>query len=210
MKNLFPIFVLTLLTLVSCNQTADQQTTKSADTASVKEDSTNSYTPTYYDYKKTSLSSGYRDSLYAKFSSDTTEDCFILNVPKGLVTETKTTLCIVTKQGEIIYEHTFPTSDLINGYATEEIKTDKEMELYILSEAKSILDQNSFRDLNKLTEEDGIINQTDKDGYENYDVFIECKNDRRPLYCYGLQEEDIRFLGYSRKLKKVVIVLTCC
>ncbi|MCO4292398.1 hypothetical protein NF867_05930 [Solitalea sp. MAHUQ-68] len=215
MNKLYLIFILIAFILVSCNQTAERQNSKPVDTVSVKVDSTSvkradsyAYTPTYYDYKNTRLSDNYRDTAFTKFSNDTTEDCFTLNIPKGLVTETKTTIRVVTKQGEVIYEHTFATSDLINGYDTEEIKTDVEMEKYILSLAKSLLKEGLY-DPSELSEE-SYLNQATKEDFNDYEVFENIKKTDRIMFHYCLNEESNYYLGYSDKKKKVVKIIDCC
>ena len=201
-------FSLTLFSLLSCTQTATKQNIISNDTADLGNDIVNSYVPTYFDYKNTRLAEDYTDTAFARFSSDTTEDRFTLYVPKGLVTASKTTVRITTKQGEIIYEHAFPTSDLINGYATEEIKSDIEMEKYVLDEAKTLLKGALFA-TNELPEE-SYLSQAKKEDFENYDVFIDLKTAGRVVFHYRLNEESNYYLAYSIKQKKVVKIIDCC
>ena len=56
---------------------------------------------------------------------------------------------------------------------------------------------------------DDIFGQP-KDEFMNYDVFIECQNDKRPLFPISLAEEDMTYIGYSKKLKKAVDIIGCC
>jgi hypothetical protein len=211
MKHLLKLIIL-FIVISSCQSTNSTQIEKGKSkvlSSSLKGDIANQESE-YYDYKNTKLKNDFTDTLRIHFSNDTTLDCFTLYVPKGNINKTKSTFKISTKDGKVIYENTFTTSGLVDGYGTYKIKNDEEMEKYVLSEAKDKLSRDGFIDLNNLTEKDGIINQAKKDDYLNYDVFLECKKDKRPLFQFGLEEENIEILGYSKKSNKVVVVITCC
>ena len=164
----------------------------------------------YYNYKNTTLRESFSDSLQVHFSTNSTKDFFTFYVPAGNINSTKSALRIYTHRGQIIYKRVFTTSSLINGYATYEIKNDKEMEWYVLSQAKKILANDRFINPNNLIELDGILRQASKEDFEDYDVYIESKNDNRPLFYFGLEEENITILGYLAKKGKVVDVIYCC
>lgn len=166
----------------------------------------------YFDYTNTEIKEEFRDSLFTKFSDLAKDDKFTFYVPKGNINNTKSVLKIFNDTGELIYEKSFQTSELIYGYDLEDIKSDEELEKYILDRAKKTLTMDSFTDITdkeKIMKEDGILDQPE-DSYENYKVFIECQKDKRPLFCISLAEEDITFIGYSKKLKKVVDIIYCC
>lgn len=166
----------------------------------------------YFNYSNTEIKEEFRDSIFTKFSNLALDDKFTFYVPKGNINRTKSVLRIYNDLGELIYEKSFQTYNLINGYDLQDIKTDEELEKYILDKARDILANNSFVDITnkeEIIKQDGILNQPE-DRFENYKVFTECQNDRRPLFCIGLAEEDITFIGYSRRLKKVIDLIYCC
>ncbi len=201
-------FFFSLFLLISCSKTTKPEVVSNIDSTSVKTENSYSYTPTYFDYKNTRMADEYSETTFAKFSNDSIEDSFTLYVPKGLITETKTTIRITTKKGGIIYEHIFPTSDLVNGYATEKIKSDLDMEKYILSEVKSFLKE-ALYDPSELAK-NSYLNQAPKEDFNNYDVFENIKNTDKVMFHYCLNEESHYYLGYSEKQEKVVDIIDCC
>ena len=202
------LFILILVLQLSCTQTIKKQDVNSVDSTSQKKETDISTTPIYFDYKNTLLTEGYIDTAFANFSSDTSKDCFTISVPKGLIIETKTTIRIISMQGKVIYEHIFPTSDLVNGYATEDIKSDLEMQKYVLTVAKSLL-KDGLQQPSQLSE-DSYLNQATKEDFNNYDVFVDIKNTNKFMLHYCLNEESHYYLGYSIKKKKVVEIIYCC
>jgi hypothetical protein len=201
-----PIIILSFV-LFSCTSSTENKEIK-PDALTIDTISNIYRAPTYYDYKNTSLNADFHDTTNAKFSSDIVEDRFTVFVPKGLVTETKSTIRITNKEGEVIYEHTFPTRELVNGYATVEIKSDAEMEKYILEEAMEVF-QNGLVDLNKLSEE-SYLKQAAKEDFTDHETFMQLKTSGRMLFHYCLQEESHYYLGYSIKQKKTVTIIDCC
>lgn len=214
------IYCIIILSFYACNRVEKQQ---NKTTVAVKDSSENvkpkqdtlkvlTHSVVYFDYKNTVLKEEFRDSLFTKFSDLSTDDKFTLYVPEGNINNTKSVFKIFNNADELIYEKSFQTSELIYGYDLEDIKSDEELEKYILSRAKEKLAIDSFTDItdkDEIIEKDGILNQPE-DRFENYKVFIECQKDKRPLFCISLAEEDITFIGYSKKLKKVVDIIYCC
>ncbi|WP_166923172.1 hypothetical protein [Flavobacterium poyangense] len=162
----------------------------------------------YSNFNATIIKEVFKDSLAAKFSSLETDDIFSITVPKGNINHTKTAIRIFNNAGELLYENIFTTRYLANGYELKTIKNDAEMGEYILSKAKAILALENFTDTSneELMKEDGYFTQS-KEEYENYAVFMECQKEKRPLFSISLGEEDLTYIGYSRKLKKVVDIL---
>lgn len=165
--------------------------------------------PEYFDYRNTIVNHEFSDTIFMCFSDDSVADCFTFYMPTGNINKTQCVLRITSNTGELIYENIFTTSDIVNGYSTHGIKNDEEMEKYVLEEAKSVLNKESFCYLDN-PEEDSIIKQTPKEEIKDYETFIECKNDNRPLFCLRLHEEDITFMGFSKKKGKVVDLIYCC
>lgn len=165
--------------------------------------------PVYFDYKNTSLANDFTDTLFVKFSNDTTEDCFTFFAPKGRITETIAVLRITNKHGRVIYKDVFYTSELISGYATAEIKTDAEMVKYVLEQAKAIL-HNGIIDPNKLPEYDYLLALTTKEDFLNYDAYNEIKKKKRLMFFYSLHEESGVYIGYYDEAEEVVEIARCC
>jgi hypothetical protein len=214
-KNTLVVF-LSILLFYACNKVEKKPIKKTAivsDTLSQKDTSTVAHPPAevYFDPVNTVIKEEFKDSLSAKFSDLSTEDKFIITVPKGNINETTSVFQIFNSIGELIYEKSFKTRYMANGYHLIHIKNDEEMEKYILTEAKEMVDPNSFTDISDKNEieKDGVLGQS-KDDFMNYDAFIECQNDKRPLFSISLAEEDMTYIGYSKKLKKVVDIIGCC
>ncbi|MDR6762122.1 hypothetical protein J2Y38_002333 [Flavobacterium sp. 2755] len=214
-KNTLVVF-LSILLFYACNKVEKKPIKKTAivsDTLSQKDTSTVAHPPAevYFDPVNTVIKEEFKDSLSAKFSDLSTEDKFIITVPKGNINETTSVFQIFNSVGELIYEKSFKTRYMANGYHLIHIKNDEEMEKYILTEAKEMVDPNSFTDISDKNEieKDGVLGQS-KDDFMNYDAFIECQNDKRPLFSISLAEEDMTYIGYSKKLKKVVDIIGCC
>lgn len=210
------ICFLSILLFYACNKVEKKPIKKTAivsDTLSQKDTLTVAHPPAevYFDPINTVIKEEFKDSLSAKFSDLSTEDKFIITVPKGNINETTSVFQIFNSIGELIYEKSFKTRYIANGYHLIHIKNDEEMEKYILTTAKEMVDPNSLTDISDKNEigKDDIFGQP-KDEFMNYDVFIECQNDKRPLFPISLAEEDMTYIGYSKKLKKAVDIIGCC
>ena len=163
----------------------------------------------YFNYQNTIIQTDFYDTVFQNFSSENAEDCFTFYMPSGNINETKSTIRITTKAGELIYEKTFTTSDIVNGYSTFNISNDIEMEEYVLWEAKAVLAKTSFLDVNN-DDENNIVKSTPKEDIHDYETFVECQEENRPLFCIALHEEDITIIGFSKKKNKVVDLIYCC
>ena len=202
-RKLFPIIYITLI-LFSCGRdTKKIQNTEQKLFDTVEQDNI------YFDYKNTVMNSSFSDTVFIKFSNDTIEDCFTFYMPKGNINKTKSILRISTKDGELIYENVFETSDMVNGYATADIKNDLQMRNYVLEEARNVLSKTSFLYKDDV-ENDNLIKQTPVEEIQDYDTFLECKNENRALFYTRFHEEIITILGFSRKKKQVVDLFSCC
>ncbi|MBF4515826.1 hypothetical protein IRZ71_05705 [Flavobacterium sp. ANB] len=219
LKNTLICF-LSILFLYACNRNEKLQSEKTV----VANDSLKNIKPTdtlssavkvhetvYFNASNTTIKEEFRDSLFTKFSDLSTDDKFTLNVPKGNINKTTSVLKIFNNGGEMIYEKSFDTYHLINGYDLEYIKSDEELEKYMLNRAKEILSVESFTDISDKNEikKDDVLGQS-KERFINYDAFIECQNNKTPLFTISLGEEDTTYIGYSKKLKKAVDIIDCC
>jgi hypothetical protein len=184
------------------------------------------------------LTGNFSDTVFHVFSDSISTDRFTFFVPAGNINETKAILRIVSADGRLVYEDIFSTTALISDYTVEaEVHNEKQMQAYLLKKEKEMLGLAAFVELNPVTDQILLQNleiekkreeemREDKDlplrnydhppdeitpsEFENYLVFALAKEENRPLFMYGLDEEDIRYIGYLPKLKKAVLVLSCC
>ncbi len=162
----------------------------------------------YYKYN-TVLKTAFNDSVYAHFSDLKGKDFFTFHMPAGNIDSTESVLRIYSPKGDLIYEKKFVTSYMINGYDLEFIKNETEMQKYMLKKANSMLDKFSFTNLSNV-DKYSLFSQMKPEDYENYAVYLECKKDKRPVFGIGLAEEDVTFIGFSKKQQKVVDIIYCC
>lgn len=213
MKKLF--FILICLIFLSCKQNKSESIKVESKKEIVNENSNSIIKDTlktisheYFDYSNVILKHNIKDSIYAKFSNENFDDSFSINVESGNINNTKTAIRIKNNNGIIIYEHIFLTTELINGYDTESIKSEVEMENYVINQAKEIL-KNGILIPNKLSKED-YLNQSQKEDFDDFETFNEIKNSNRVLFFYGLEEENLFYLGFSKKKNKIVTIINCC
>lgn len=100
---------------------------------------------------------------------------------------------------EEIYEKKFVTSYMINGYDLEFIKNEDETQKYMMKKAHAILKKYHFVDLDKEVDQYSLFVQMQTKDYENYEVYKEYRKDKRPLFSIRLAEEDVTFIGFSKK-----------
>lgn len=161
-----------------------------------------------FNYTSTSLDNDHESVRIEKFSNDSTEDTFTVIIGKGKIGETKTTLRVKAKNGKVVYEHVFLTTELINEYDLPAIKSDKEMVDYIITKAGDVIGK-GLVDLNGLSKDDYLAVAT-KEQFTNYELFLDMKTRGRRLLNYTLNLENHYYLGYSDKDKKVVTIIECC
>ena len=169
---------------------------------------TSSLPTSHFDYSSTVLTKDYQRSSHEYFSSADTFDEVTLYISKGQITQTRVTIRIHNSNKELIYQHVFPTTQLIYGYDLTEIHSDEQMEDKIIEWANRIVDQ-GFINPNMLSEDD-YLNRANKDDFLDFDTFKEIKNSNRRMFHYVLGEEEHFYLGFSQKIKKVVQLISCC
>jgi hypothetical protein len=79
---------------------------------------------------------------------------------------------------------------------------------YLINQAKGIL-KNGILIPKKLSKED-YLNQSLKEEFEDFETFNEIKNSNRVIFFYGLEEENLYYLGFSKDKNKVVTIINCC
>jgi hypothetical protein len=159
-----------------------------------------------YGFSHAVLSEDFTDTIYHIFSDPQQNDRFTFYIPKGKINETKAILTIQTAHGDIIFADTFETRALVHDEENK-VKTDEQMIAHILLQAKEVLGRSSFHE---LKENDGLLTQSDTTEYPDYNVTLECKDEKRPLFVLSLWDEDITYYGYSLKKRKVLPVFWCC
>ncbi len=198
--------------LLACNNSTppvDQKPVTTVDSMEASLPVADNVDPDFaFDYKNTLLENDHESVRIEKFSNDSTEDTFTVIVGKGKIGETKTTLRVKAKNGKVIYEHIFATTELINEYDLAAVKNDKAMVDYIITKAGDVIGK-GLVDLNRLDAEDYLAVAT-KEQFNNYDLFLDMKAKGRRLLNYTLNLENHYYLGYSAKDKKVVTIIECC
>jgi hypothetical protein len=163
---------------------------------------------TYFDYNNTALTKDYQRTSKAHFSSENTHDEMTLYISKGPISQTRVTIRVHNAKKELIYEHVFPTTQLIYGYDLDEIHSEEQMEAKIIEWANHIVD-NGFTDPNQLPD-DHYLNRAHQDEFMNYDVLKKIKTSKRMILYYILGEENHMYLGYSDEDEVAVQLIFCC
>jgi hypothetical protein len=202
-------FCIVIIGLGACNSNSNKTDNLAVET----EQNTNEHSEitehsSYFDYQNTYLNKAILDTTYAHFSDDTIKDCFTLLVPEGKIVETISSISINSEEGTLLYEHHFPSWELINGYELANINTTLAMEEYIQSKALAILKDGIIHP-NHLSSTN-YLNLAKPEDFDDYDAFITSKKSARNIFIYVLQEENHFYLVYSENLKKVVRFLSCC
>lgn len=205
MKYFLQAAVLFFFTMFSCNESADTPKTDSIDSALTSETAP---VPILFDYDHTRIEEEYCDTVFAHFSSETSLDSFVLYVGAGPISQSSAIIMITSCEGVHIYQHSFATRDLINGYSLAGIKTDTEMYEYMMLKIKSIF-QEGLLDPKQIGDED-YPNSMSPEDFENYEVYQELRVSEKVMFHYCLNEESHYYLAYSEELKKVVTIINCC
>lgn len=204
-KHLIPIL---LVMIYACQPQAGDSHMNLPDRDTLSQTNHHTSTGTYYNYEKTTLSKGYHNSTLATFSNNSSPDCFTIQVPVGPITQTNTLIKITTANKEVIYTHTFPTSALVNGYATTTITNEAQMEEYVLNQARDIIKKGLYQP-DKLPAH-SYLRQADKADFTDYETWVSHQKSNRMVFHYCLNEESHYYLGYSVTTQKVVTLIECC
>ncbi len=162
----------------------------------------------YFDYNYTHLDKAFHDSTRAHFSDTTHFDVLSVHISSGPIKQTRVTITVHNAKNELIYQHVFPTTELIYGYALDEIKSDEQMAKMIIYWAQEIVN-NGFVDPTQLSEEH-YLNQVPKEEFLNYSTYQKIKKSKRMILHYRLGEENHMYYGYSSEQDLVVQIIFCC
>jgi len=208
LQSLLSLFCLILLSCESQTQVEDKLSEETpVENQAFKIESV-TMTPHYFDCSSTILSQDFNRSSKAHFSSENTLDELTLHISKGPITKTRVTIRVHNAKKELIYEHVFPTTELIYGYDLDEIHSDKQMEAKIIDWANYIVD-NGFTDPNQLSS-DHFLNQAPEEEFLNYGVLKKIKASKRMILHYILGEENHMYYGYSDEDEVAVQLIFCC
>ena len=197
-----------ILIMCSCNGSSSKQETDNTSNLPEKTSPPKTFEDHYFNFENTTLAKGFSDTVYALFSNDTNMDCFTLKVPSGNINETSALVHITTQEGDIIYEHIFKSRELVNGYDLYKIKSETEMEAYIINKAKLILSGGLLYPAQM--DQEAYLNTAKQEDFEDYELFLQIKEKNEVVFHYCLQEESHFFLGFSKKSNKVVTIINCC
>ena len=182
-------FILLLFIVLSCKKEAKKEQVpikKVTDTSVVEQDTSINIKKEVKrnDYKNVVIHKEFKDSLNIKFSNLESDDKFVFEIPEGNINTTTSSIKIYNSENELIYKKEFQTREIINGYAIDDrYYSDEEIENYILEEAKLMLSKDSFVNLDTDIEKGGMLDR-EKNEFENYLVFTECKNEKKTTFCH--------------------------
>lgn len=216
MQKYIPIlFIVLLVTTSACNNSGgskngapDTVVYYYQDTFAEGKDSSLTVTSEYFDDSATVLIEDFNDTAYQFFSDSSSNDMFVFHIPKGHISKTRARIDIINSKGESVYWEEFPSNAIVYGYATSGVKNDSEMLALFLEYANEMLDTSSFIKAEKRGSY--FLETSTYDEFQDYGTFKECGKEKRKLFVISLYEEYIRYLGFSRKKKDVVVVIDCC
>jgi hypothetical protein len=162
--------------------------------------------PEIFNYN-TIISKNYSDTAHHFFTNKKTKDRFVFIMPKGNIDNTISTIKILNSENIVLFEKSFETYYLINGYDLYEIKSDNEMMAYVYRKAKEIISDKKFDKSNEL--KNSYITQMAKDDFLDYDTFLYCQSNGSWLFTLSLGEEDNTTYGFNPK-KGVMPLISCC
>lgn len=201
-------FIVCAYACTSSSQENENQNSDNTNITQINQSFQSTSSNEYFDYSNTHLEKEFQDSSRAHFSDTESHDVLTMFISKGRITETRVTIRVHNAKKQLIYQHVFPTYELVYGYDLDKIFTDKQMEEYIIQRAKAIAHQ-SFIYPNTLSDEH-YLNQTPKEDFINYETLQEIKKSKCTILHYTLRTENHIYQGYSKKLEQVVQLIFCC
>ncbi len=146
----------------------------------------------------------YKNEVSHNFSNPKTLDQFQLTIKGKSLLDSETIFTIKNADGITLFSETFPSTDLI-GYGLLYDTTRKQQEDYILKRAKNFFNEDKFfaRAINSKDEFDA--------DYSDLEIWNDIKSDSTAIgFSFLIGEENMRFIAFSKKLKKIVVYFCCC
>lgn len=138
------------------------------------------------------------------FSSPTVKDTFKIKLTGQTITEGTVEFEIKTNYGLVIHYENYPSYYLI-GYGLDSNASETEKADYIKNRILRFFDEENFQQPAILKNE---IFEVD---YSDREVWEDIKSDSTAVkFDYLIGEEGNGRIAYSKKLKKVVTIFSCC
>ena len=188
--------ILTLLTVLSCStkdtKTVDQKPLQDTQTLVNK---------TNLDKQEKLLLA---NVMTHYFSSPTIKDTFKIVLSGHTIIDSNFEFEIKTNYGLVIHNEIYPSSYLI-GYGLDPNASETEQAEYIKNRVLTFFEEENFRQ--PAIEKDELF---DAD-YSDLEVWNDIKADSTAVKFISLVgEEGIGHIAYSKKLKRVVMIFSCC
>jgi hypothetical protein len=138
------------------------------------------------------------------FSSSTSKDTFKIRLIGKTITESKFEFEIKTSHGLVIHFETYPSYYLV-GYGLDPNANEIEQSEYIGGRISKFFDEENFRQ--PAISKDELFDED----YSNKEIWDDIKSDSTSVkFAYLIGEEGNGQIAYSKKLKKVVTIFSCC
>lgn len=139
------------------------------------------------------------------FSSKQSPDTFRMVLNGENLTKAVVTFTILNPKGMVIYTVTFPAQYLIGYEILEENPTRKQQEDVIKRRVKEFFLDKNFKSPAITADEEF------EEDYAEKSIWQDIKSDKTAIgFYYLIGEEDMRWIAYSKKIKKVVVYHNCC
>ena len=153
------------------------------------------------------LTKQYVDTVEHYFSNKTSKDHFVITIPKGNFSNTTSKVKVLNKQGEILFERSFETFYLFNGYDVMNMKNAEELKAYFFIQVKGLFGEAKFEKANESN--DSYISSMKPEDFTDYESYLSCKKNNLWMFTLSLGEEDNTTFGFNSQ-KGVVELMSCC
>lgn len=138
------------------------------------------------------------------FSSPTAKDTFEITLRGETVNGGTVEFEIKTHEGDLIHYDSFPSYYLI-GYGLSDKATEIEKTEYIKDRILNFFNEDNFKQPAISSEE------AFDESYSEKEIWDDIRADTTAVrFEYIIAEESIAYIAYSKKLKNVVVIYSCC
>lgn len=153
------------------------------------------------------LTKQYVDTVEHYFSNKTSKDLFVITIPKGNFSNTTSKVKVLNKQGEILFERSFESFYLFNGYDVMNLKNAEELKAYFFVQVKDLFGETKFEIANESN--DSYISSMKPEDFTDYETYLFCIKNSQWIFTLSLGEEDNTTFGFNPQ-KGVVELMSCC
>jgi hypothetical protein len=142
------------------------------------------------------------NTITSNFSSTLAKDTFKISLRGKTLINSNTTFEIITSHGEKIYSLSFDSKKLVSLYETDFSKIDSVIEKCLRKKVSAFFEKKCFKIPAIAKNEDFEPENSVKE------IWNDIKSDRTAIgfyYSIGEYEEDLKFIAYSKKMKKTVV-----